>query len=315
MKPSVTPLRYPGGKTWLLDYVKEFLKFHRLEPIALVEPYAGSASISIGLLRVGLVQEAFISEKDPLIVAFWNAVLENNDELIEYVSTLEISMDTWFSSKKYLSYDSAEKYSTIELAGAFLFFNRTNYSGIIKGGPLGGKRQESSYKLDCRFNRKRIMEKIRNLQGLEGRLHVSESDGIDFMEKMAMNGPEEMIFYIDPPYYGAGKNLYRYYFTDKEHEELSAFLTTLELPWLLSYDDAEFIKALYKKKTKFPVYTDYQSGYLKKDVKELLISNYIIPPIAPKTLIESQPQSLSQTCKEGGNLERRNSKNSRIGVF
>lgn len=301
MKPSVTPLRYPGGKTWLLGYVKEFLEFHKLEPRVVVEPYAGSASISVGLLRVGLVHEAYISEKDPLIVAFWNAVLENNDELVEYVSTLEISMDMWFSSRKYLSYDSAEKYGTIELAGAFLFFNRTNYSGIIKGGPLGGKKQESPYKLDCRFNRKRIIERIRNLQSLEGRLHVSERDGIDFMKKMTLTGSEEMIFYIDPPYYEAGRNLYRYYFTDKEHEELSAFLTTLELPWLLSYDDAEFIRALYKKKTKIPVYTDYQSGYLKKDVRELLISNYIIPPIAPKTSIKSQLQSLRQTGSERGN--------------
>ncbi|MHB1439982.1 MAG: DNA adenine methylase [Cuniculiplasma sp.] len=281
MKPTVTPLRYPGGKTWLLDYVKEFIKFHKLELKAIIEPYAGSASVSIGLLREGLVDKAYICEKDPLIVAFWNAVLNQNEEFVEFIQSLEVSLETWLSFKKYLIFDSVHKYNTVELAGAFLFFNRTNYSGIIKGGPLGGKKQQSSYKFDCRFNREKIIEKIQGLHNLEGRLHVAEVDGISFMQRITSGTAENLLFYVDPPYYGAGRELYRYFFTDGDHENLSIFLKKLEHPWLLSYDDAEFIRDLYTNNEKFPVYTDYQSGNLRRNVRELLISNYLIPPLAP----------------------------------
>ena len=291
MKPTVTPLRYPGGKTWLFDYVKEFLHFHGLESNVIVEPYAGSASISIGLLRANPMQEAYLSEKDPIIVSFWNAVLTKNDELVEYISALEITMETWFALKKYLSPTNATNYNLVEVAGAFLFYNRTNYSGIIKGGPLGGKKQLSSYKLNCRFNKDRIIDRILGLKSLDGRLHIVESDGLAFMREMTSTSPDNLFFYVDPPYYGAGKDLYRFYFTDENHEGLSSFLTNLDIPWLLSYDDAEFIRNLYQMKTKFPVYTDYQSGHLKRGVKELLISNRIIPPVAPKVTRDNQISS------------------------
>ncbi len=288
MKPTVTPLRYPSGKTWLLDYVKEFIKFHKLEPKAIVEPYAGSASVSIGLLQGGLVNEAYISEKDPLIVAFWNAVLYQNEELVEFIKSLEVSLETWYSLKKYLHFDSDHKYNTVELAGAFLFFNRTNFSGIIKGGPLGGKQQQSSYKFDCRFNREKIIEKIQGLHDLKGRLHVAEVDGIKFMQRMTSGTNENLLFYVDPPYYGAGRELYRYYFIDEDHQKLSAFLKRLEHPWLLSYDDADFIRNLYTDSKTFPVYTDYQSGNLRRNVRELLISNFLIPPLAPSIKVEGK---------------------------
>ncbi len=284
MKPAITPLRYPGGKTWLLGYVKEFLHFHNLESKIIVEPFAGSASISIGLLRDNLVKEAYIAEKDPIIVSFWNAVLYRNDDLAEYISTLEVTLDTWFALKKYLSLTSTTNYNQVEVAGAFLFYNRTNYSGIIKAGPLGGKKQRSSYKLDCRFNKRRIIDRIRGLKCLEGRLRVVEKDGLVFMQDMASSIPDDLFLYVDPPYYVAGKNLYRFYFNDEDHVKLSRFLMNLDIPWLLSYDDSVFISDLYKSsRGKMPIYTDNQAGCLKKGVKEFLFSNRVIPPIAPTT--------------------------------
>ena len=283
MKPSVTPLRYPGGKTWLLDYAKRFVGFHKIENCVIAEPYAGSASISVGLLHSHLVKEAYINEKDPLLVAFWKAILDHNEELAEYVSSLEVSMDTWFSFRGFLT---PGQHKVIELAGAFLFYNRTNYSGIIKGGPLGGKHQESPYKIYCRFNQKKIVDKIRSLSTLKGRLHITEGDGIEFMKRLEATDPGNLFFYVDPPYYIAGKDLYRYFFTDAEHQKLASFLKSLESPWILSYDNAEFIRNLYADNESSPVYTDYQSGHFKKDVKELLISNRFIPPFTPEVSLK-----------------------------
>jgi DNA adenine methylase len=170
------------------------------------------------------------------------------------------------------------KHNEIELAGAFLFLNRTSYSGILKAGPLGGKNQASKYKIDCRFNKIAIAKKISEIARLEDKIHIVESDGLEFMKKMATASVNNPLFYVDPPYYGAGKLLYRHYFEEQDHVNLSHFLKFFNLPWLLSYDNAEFIKNLYEGSQSFFVYTHYHSGHFKKGVKELLISNKPIPP-------------------------------------
>lgn len=285
MKPTPTPLRYPGGKAWLAHYVEKFISFNKLEVDTLVEPFAGGAAVSITLLQKSIIEQAYISEIDPLIVAFWEATLNRTEELIEIVLSMSVDLETWHYMRGYLQEKSTTNLDVVELAAAFLFLNRTSYSGIIKAGPLGGKDQRSRYKINCRFNKPRIAKKIEAIGELKGRLNVIKSDGLELMEKMASSRFESIVFYVDPPYYGAGKDLYRHYFTDKEHIELSVFLESVDKPWLLSYDNADFIKELYKHKTKSPIYTDYQSGHFKKGVKELLISNYLIPPLAPEVTL------------------------------
>lgn len=299
MKPTPTPLRYPGGKGWLSYYVENFISFNKLDVDILVEPFAGSAAISISLLKKKIVDQAYISELDPLVVAFWKAVINKNSELMEHVSSMTVNLETWYYMRNYLKEELTPRSDIVELAGAFLFLNRTNYSGIVNSGPLGGKKQKSKYKIDCRFNKARILEKIESMGDLEGRMHVHQVDGLSFMKQMSLRNPDNKVFYIDPPYYRAGKILYRNYFNDEDHRRLSYFLRTLDLPWLLSYDDSEFIKGLYEEKMSSPVYTDYQSGHYKKGIMELLISNYLIPPLAPMIYVEQQnsisnsPKSLS----------------------
>ena len=280
MKPSVTPLRYPGGKTWLLPYVKDFLNYHNIHLGVIVEPFAGSASVSIGLLNSGFAEHAYICDSDPLIIAFWRSIFNNNAEFIESVKNLEITMETWYDFKKYLDKDAIMKYRDIELGLAFLFYNRTNFSGIIIAGPIGGKRQLSKYKLQCRFNMERIIKKIQKLSSLSDRVTIELSNGIDFLKNFGRNFEEDhLFFYIDPPYYNGGNVLYRNYFRDKEHVELANVLSGItEYPWLVSYDNAEFIKNLYSESRSQYVYTDYQAGNLKRGMRELLLSNLHIPP-------------------------------------
>ena len=290
MRPTPTPLRYPGGKAWLTNYVESFICYNRLNVDTIVEPYGGSAAISIRLLQRGIVNQAFISETDPLIVAFWKTVIERNKELIEYVNSYEVNLDTWHLFKRYISTNEMPKHNEIELAGAFLFLNRTSYSGILKAGPLGGKNQASKYKIDCRFNKIAIAKKISEIARLEDKIHIVESDGLEFMKKMATASVNNSLFYVDPPYYGAGKLLYRQYFKDQDHVNLSHFLKSFNLPWLLSYDNAEFIKNLYEGSESSSVYTDYQSGHFKKGVKELLISNKPIPPFKSVAVLYNYPR-------------------------
>lgn len=280
MKPTVTPLRYPGGKTWLLPYVKDFLNYHNIQLGTIAEPFAGSASISIGLLSSGLANHAYLCESDPLLVAFWRSIFNNNSEFVESVKNLEVTMETWYDFKKFLAKDSAQKYKEIELALAFFFYNRTNYSGIIEAGPIGGKLQLSKYKMQCRFNVERMVKKIQKLSFLSDKVTIQLSDGVKFLKNLNESFERENVFiYIDPPYYGAGKVLYRNYFTDEQHKKLANVLSDITgYPWLVSYDDSEFIMNLYRRSMSQYVYTDYQAGNLKRGMRELLLSNLLIPP-------------------------------------
>ena len=301
MKPSVTPLRYPGGKSRLLGYVERFLKSNGISPDCVCEPYAGTASISVGLLQRGMVSSAYICEKDPLIVAYWNAIKFHIDDFVESIKAVEVSMDTWFSFREYLSEDAHTRFSVTELALALLFYNRTNYSGIIKGGPLGGKSQKSQYKLGCRFNKLAIIEKLVGLSKVSENIHITSGDGLEFLRRESKNMPKEsMFFYVDPPFYTAGKDLYREFFKDEDHINLANFLADLESPWLLSYDDSQFIRNLYKEKRNAKIYTDYQANFLKKSEGELLFSNRVIPPGSTAVNFRYSPAlnfDLSQTIR------------------
>ena len=281
MKPSITPLRYPGGKTWLIPYINKFLEFHSISPGTIIEPFAGSASVTIGLLSSNLMKTGIICEKDPLIIAFWNSALNHNAELCESVLNLDVTMDTWWDFKRYIAPESSLHYGTVDLATAFIFYNRTNYSGIINAGPIGGKSQKSSYKLSCRFNKERIIAKIKHLEAYSGRISVVSDDGIELIRRYQKRAEaDDLFFYIDPPYYGAGKVLYRDYFRDTEHTELAKTVKTLNSPWLVSYDENEFIRQLYAGSESNYVYTDYQAGHLRRGVREMLFSNRKIPPLS-----------------------------------
>jgi len=191
-------------------------KFLNIQLGTIIEPFASSASISIGLLNKGLANKAYICESDPLLVAFWRTVFNDNSEFVEAVRSLEIGMETWHDFRKYLERDASLKYREIELALAFSFYNRTNYSGIIIAGPIGGGRQLSENKLQCRFNVTRIIRKIQALSNLSDKVKIELYDGIEFLEKIGRMSVDDPVFiYVDPPYYKAGKVLYRDYFKDK----------------------------------------------------------------------------------------------------
>jgi DNA adenine methylase len=282
MKPTVTPLRYPGGKTWLLPYINDFLKFHKIQLGTIIEPFAGSASVSVGLLKSGIADNAVLCENDPMIISFWKSALYSSEEFVELIKNTDISMDTWYEFKKYLANDAPTKYSDLEIGFAFLFYNRTNYSGIITAGPIGGRRQLSKYSIKCRFNPERIIKKVSQLSALNERIEIIHGDGNEYLRKFTGNQEENIFIYVDPPYYDAGKVLYRKFFAIDDHMELEGILTHINSPWLASYDDVNFIRNLYKSSKSQYVYTDYQAGNLKRGSRELLLSNLKIPPITAK---------------------------------
>nr|WP_315188600.1 DNA adenine methylase [uncultured Albidiferax sp.] len=275
-----SPLRYPGGKSLLSAYVSGVLEENLLAGCTFYEPYAGGASVSLDLLRLGFVDKAVLIERDPLIYSFWHSVFNSTEALCAAIEECPVTLEKWHDLQPTKTVDDPTKstFTLLELGLAGLFFNRTNFSGIIGAGPIGGQSQTSAYKINCRFNKTAMVRQIRAASLLASRVSVHFGDALTFLRKNATKISTGFSFvYIDPPYYLQGKKLYRHHYTDADHTALAAYITAQGYPWLISYDDHPRIRELYASKQMQPVYLDYKVKS-SRTAQELVISNLVIPP-------------------------------------
>jgi len=201
--------------------------------------------------------------------------------LYDKVEALEITIENWNSLLSFRDVTELPKNDEelINLGVAGLFFNRTNFSGIMKAGPIGGKSQLSNYSIDCRFKKDRILGLIKYLyEKFAGHIEINYGDALTFLKSRRNEILDGFSFvYIDPPYYKEGRNLYRYYYIDDDHTKLAKYITNQTYPWLISYDDDLFIRKLYKRSEIQHIYLDYTAKTSRKGM-ELLISNLELPP-------------------------------------
>lgn len=246
--PLLSPLCYPGSKRRLVGYIKSALKTNQLHPALYVEPFVGGASVALQLLQDNLVDKVILIDRDPWVASFWRTVFFDTEWLIAQVQTVEVTLDTW-------QYFKTLNPTTVrEQALTCLFLNRTSFSGILEdgAGPLGGKSQESAYKIDCRFPRTTLIQRIeqaaQHREKVYGVWNCSWDEGIDKVRQEQQNEKlprEYLFFYFDPPFFEKADALYRWFFVDQEHRALRDFLMTLEDKWILSYDSAQQVEALY----------------------------------------------------------------------
>lgn len=238
-----SPLRYPGGKNKLSKFiasicVKNDIKEHY------VEPYAGGASVALYLLVNGYVREITINDLDRAIYAFWYSVLNDTDRLCNKIRNTEINLENWRKQKEIHNNKDNEK-DLLKLGFATLFLNRTNYSGIIDGGMIGGVEQKGNYKLNCRFNKKDIIERIRLISKHKDNIHLENLDALELIKKVKKN--KNTIFYFDPPYFLKGQSLYMNSYEHSDHEKVSEEIKNIKnAHWIVSYDDTPQIQHLYK---------------------------------------------------------------------
>lgn len=242
-----SPLRYPGGKGCIFKFMTEFFEENNLIGIDYAEPYTGGGGLALKLMMEEFVGDIFINDLDPSIYAFWYAVLNRAEELCAWIENVPVTVQQWHIYKKIQS-----QYKTIDildLAKSTFFLNRTNVSGVISGGIIGGVNQKGKYKIDARFNKKELISRIQDIQRFSKRIHLSNLDGIDFVkriERMRKN----IFIYLDPPYYRKGSDLYMNAFHDREHKELAKTVKNIRKKWIMSYDNHEFIMNLYEKERK-----------------------------------------------------------------
>ena len=169
----LSPLRYPGGKNRIANFIAQVCVDNRISGLY-VEPYAGGASVALFLLFSNLVKRIIINDKDRSIYAFWYSVLHHTDKLCQMIIDTEVNVENW---RKQKIVQSRKQYATLlELGFSTLFLNRTNRSGIISGGIIGGVDQTGEYKIDCRFNKVELIKRIRQIA--ENALQNAHDDGV-----------------------------------------------------------------------------------------------------------------------------------------
>ena len=237
-----SPLRYPGGKTKLIAYILETLEINGLIGGTYVEPFAGGAGIAWYLLINNKVKHVCINDLNSSIYAFWHSVLNNTEELKRRINDTNVTIDEWHKQK---SIQDCESASVLDLGFSTFFLNRTNRSGIIKGGVMGGKKQDGKYKLDCRFNKEKLIEQIDTIASLKDCITLTNKDARIFLSKDINNIERKCLINIDPPYYVKGKGLYQNFFEHDDHFELSNVIRTVDRPWIVTYDNAPEIIEIY----------------------------------------------------------------------
>lgn len=236
-----SPLRYPGGKTSIFPFMSSLFYENSLVGYSYAEPYAGGCGLALKLLFNEYVDKIYLNDYDTSIYSFWNTVLNNTNELCNWIESVTIDLQTWYECKEIYQNPNS---NIIDLAKATLFLNRTNVSGVLKGGVIGGKKQQGKYKIDARFNKYELISRIQRISAFKKRIHLSNLDGVNFVKKL--NHINENIFiYFDPPYYKKGADLYMNFFKEENHIDLSKTIKKIKQKWIISYDNHEFIRSLY----------------------------------------------------------------------
>jgi DNA adenine methylase len=240
-----TPLRYPGGKARFAPLIIEVIAASKLTGGHYLEPYAGGAGIALTLIVDGVVEHVHINDVDPAIAVFWRVATQATKQLICMVASEPISMDAWHHWRNVML--GVVPGTELERAFATLFMNRTNRSGILKGGVIGGKEQVGSYKINARFMRYELCARLERIGNHADRIHVYQEDAHQLLLRCHQFLPSKSLVYLDPPYYVKGAGLYRNFYKHDDHVRIAKLLGSdrFRRAWIVSYDNAEEIREMY----------------------------------------------------------------------
>jgi DNA adenine methylase len=243
MTITYTPLRYPGGKTRLSPVVKQLYKSNKLCDGHYVEPYAGGAGVALELLMTEHARHVHLNDLNLPVYAFWHSVLNEPEALCRKVRDCKITVNAWRRHKSVLA--RTDDVDLITLGFSFLFLNRTNRSGILSGGVIGGLDQTGNYKIDARFNREGLIEKITRIAAFSHRIHIYNQDALTFLSDTVSTLPSNTLVYLDPPYYNKGQRLYDNHYVKSDHAEVARRVSKMKHHWIVSYDNVPEICGLY----------------------------------------------------------------------
>lgn len=276
-KAFSTPLRYPGGKGKFANFVKQVFYANELLDGHYVEPYAGGAGVALELLFHEYASRIHINDLDPAVFSFWRAAVFHTDELCKAIFDTPVTIEQWHYQKEVLC--DLENNSLIEIALATFFLNRTNRSGILKAGVIGGKGQNGKWKLDARYNKVDLVRRIELIGRFRDRIHVYNQDAVDLLTNIVPTLPAKTLVYLDPPYYVKGSELYRNFYEHEDHVTIASALSRVDRPWIVSYDNVDEIKDIYSLYRCDEYSLSYTAQDKKKGSEVMIYGPGVIAPV------------------------------------
>lgn len=264
-----SPLRYPGGKGRLAPFMKIIIEKTGHFGGTYIEPFAGGAGIAIDLLLNDIVSEIVINDFDKGIYSFWRAILTETERFIEDINNASLNISEWeHQHGVYLTQQNKYSY---ELGFATFYLNRTNRSGIIKGGVIGGKKQSGKWTMEVRFNKEHLIERICEIAMRKHQIHLYNKDINSFLLNYAPKYSDNTLIYFDPPYYEKGRELYMNFLQHKDHVRIKSEIERLKkVDWVITYDDCPEILELYHDHICKRINWSY-SAAIKRAVNEIVI--------------------------------------------
>ena len=283
----MSPLRYPGGKLKVVDYIKQVFEVNDLCDGHYIEPYAGGASVALALLQSEYAHTIHINDIDRSIYAFWHSVLYETDDLCRLITDTPVNMDEWERQKEVQKRKDNKETSLLELGFSTFFLNRTNRSGILRAGVIGGKDQTGNYKIDARYNKADLIERIESIADYAERITLTNKDAVKLVSSFKSPDSKSLI-YLDPPYYIKGRDLYLNYYNDDDHRKIARAISAYSGKWLISYDAVNFLKDLYKDYRQSEYYLNYSVGNPSKGKEIMVYSNDLVVPEAEIVRVKNQ---------------------------
>lgn len=267
-KHQFTPLRYPGGKTSLFRFFEKVIQENELEHVTYIEPYAGGVGAGLALLILNKVDRIVINDYDIAIFAFWHSILNQTDAFVSMIEQTPLTVEEWERQKQI--YKAKDSKDLLTLGFATFYLNRTNRSGILNAGPIGGKAQLGQWKIDARYNKDKLIARIRLIATFRANITVLNQDGADVIQAYADD--ETSFFYVDPPYYVKGSQLYLNSFKHEHHERLAGVLNqNSRCRWVLTYDDVEQIRDLYANRRQDTFTLNYSAHHSSPKGSEIMV--------------------------------------------
>lgn len=243
-KKHISPLRYPGGKSKLIDYVYSQLNLSKTK--LFVEPFAGGASVGLSLLNANIIDKLIINDLDYGIYSLFETIKHDPETLLNKINTYQPTHEDYFKAQENITsgYKNLDCFTS---AWSLLLVNRLAYSGIYNANPLGGK-NGSLEELLKRWNPSTLTKRIGSISKMSNKIIVKNMDACELIEEMYWI--DNATLFVDPPYFEKGKYLYNHHYNKSEHIKLNVLLDSLYqgcpgADLILTYDHHEYIKKLY----------------------------------------------------------------------
>ena len=246
-----SPLRYPGGKGKLEPFMELLIRQTGHLGGTYVEPFAGGAGIALELLEKGIVSDIVINDLDKGIYSFWRAILTETDRFINNIRNVELSIDEWNRQREII--DDCSRYS-YEL-----------------GFVIGGIEQAGNWRMDARFNREALIERIVKIASRKNHIHLYNKDVNSFIQNYLPKYQQNAFVYFDPPYFDKGKQLYLNFFSYDDHVRIERMINNqVNCDWVITYDDVQEIADIYQNHILKRFDLNY-SAAVKRKASEIII--------------------------------------------